>query len=681
VWAAPTETDDFVNESFVSASQLPRLRTPGASKARAPVDDLSLHAHSSAEAQPPSSMPPLQFPTTAGRQAVTPLQSSTRLSESRSSQFHAPPLERTPRSVVLRDTPTTVRTVSRSLRTAHAGAAHGATEEPHAAVIAPRLTSVWAAYMAGSLRLAAQPGTVSAATRPAQYWDSPATRTDAARGGKHPTGPYSTRGTPAAGAATAAAVSAVPFFVGLSEDDAVGGDGEIVRLGAVRVGADYAYTFKLRNSTPFARRFRIIAAGWDDTPAAPRATMHVRFKALAIAPGLSAPLTMIFKVSEPGVLAGGVSIESDDGARLHARVILHAIEPSLFDRTRAAVAAEGNLTPLVAVAEQLEQNAATWDAEYARTGPVDARASMAAAPNPTLRGTRAEDWGWAPPKTPDVLKVTARVGGDADHHGVAATAAQDATSSRAASARTALLALTARGGGGGPWGDESAFADAAAAGAEGSGASADIDADAAALASSRYLDALTRAPASAIVGIAKDSGTTPGALLDATIRAQRGANGAVSTLDVVTSALEPIDAIVVDAKPIFPHLADIDRLPFVPNVRISLSHSNFDKCFIFTPRLLLLFSLCPTKFKTTETARATLALQSTPRHEKSRGGVGVASPVRSSASAPSMILDSEDGDLTPFDTTRSTAVSLAPLQLLMPLGGTHKLLVPLVSRM
>lgn len=83
-----------------------------------------------------------------------------------------------------------------------------------------------------------------------------------------------------------------------ADDDVGGADGsapcEVVRLGAIRVGADYAYALKLRNPTPYARRFRVLAAGWDDTPAAPRATLHVRYKALALAPGLSAALTLVF---------------------------------------------------------------------------------------------------------------------------------------------------------------------------------------------------------------------------------------------------------------------------------------------------------------------------------------------------------------------------------------------------
>ena len=566
VWGAPLE--GFRNDASMLSAMGGDTPRSARTSAQLGAAQPSLHIQIPRTASDESANAPMQRPPT---QSST-LERSAALS--RDSQLHAPPLERTARSVTLRDAPPNERTASRTLRTSHSGAAHGAVAEPHAAGIAQRLTSVWSAYMAGSLRLAAQPGTTSDALRPTQMWDSPATRTDSARQGVHPSGPHATRGAPPPGAASAAAVAAVPFFVGLSEDDVVAGGCEVVRLGAVRVGTDYAYAFKVRNPTPFSRRFRVVAAGWDDTPAAPRATMHVRFKALAIAPGLSATMTMIFRVSEPGVVAGGFSVESDDGVRLHARVVVHAIEPVLFDRTRAAVAAAGSLEPLADVATRLEQNAATWDAEYARLGAIDARNGALPAPNPTLKGLRAEEWGWGPPKTPSLkdaaiattaasTSVESDTGGSGVDDWSADASVLQATSSRAASARTALLAITARGGGSGPWGDENAYADMATTGL---GAGAHADADSAALASSQYYDALTRAPAAAIVGIAKDSGTTPGALLDATIKAQTGAGGAMSTLDVIGSALEPVDAIVIDNKPIFPHLANMDRLPFVPNV-------------------------------------------------------------------------------------------------------------------
>lgn len=280
---------------------------------------------------------------------------------------HAPSAYARSRASSARSTVATERASGgRTLRTAHNAHAHwhsarygsnvdaGAVVPVHRSAYAgaERVAGVWEAYMARSLTLQRQVGAVDAPSgmRPAQVFS----RTDSnyhAPGGTAP--------------------EPSPYPVGVDADPT--SDRELVRLGALRCGAEYAYPVKLRNHTPFTRRFRVVAAGWDDAPSTPRALLRLRYKALPIAPGLSATLVLVIRVHEPGVLRGGVALQSDDGELLRVRVHAHAFDAAAFDALRADVQEAGTLVPLANASAVLERAASAWDAEYARTGPVNPR--------------------------------------------------------------------------------------------------------------------------------------------------------------------------------------------------------------------------------------------------------------------------------------------------------------------
>ena len=516
-------------------------------------------------------------------------------------------------------------TLARSLKTVHSGSNHWSSvplafADPHARAVQPiifsdrerheRPSAVWAAYMAGSLRLASQPGVITPATRAVQLWDSPRSR---AAGGNDAPSPLA---------------PAVCDFTGV--ETSVGGDS--VRLGALRVGTEYAYSLRIRNPTPFPRRFRLVAAGWGDTPAAPRANMSIRYKALTLAPGLSATLALALRALEPGLLDGRVSLQSDDGELLHVRLLAHSLLPVVFDRMRAAVVAERSLAPLERLVKANLDRDAEWDAEYARQGAVNPR--MADAPNPRLAGAdvpptaAAKSWGWgevaiSPRSTPKLGPKT-----------VSSKFGPQPTSPKSAALFGAAL------------GAIPAF---------GSLDYQERDRDVNSVQSTELLDELMRAPADGLLSIATEAGTTPGALLGAVLSAQRaqplGALGDDSSaaMRVVSRALEPTDGIVINGYPIFP--ADIERMPYSRG--------------------------------TTATARAALALQSRVEPISSRVPLGAPYPFyaahiqgresRSRSNSSDSVASSANAL-----TISNTETLLEAVMHKIPFGGSHKLLVPLV---
>ena len=128
------------------------------------------------------------------------------------------------------------------------------------------------------------------------------------------------------------------------------------------------------------RRFRVAAAGWLNTPSAPRASLRLRFKALPLAPGVSTTIAVLMRPLEGGLLKGSVTIAADDGELLTVRFLAHALAVEDFDCVRAAVAECSGLSPLVTATARIEAMAEEWDAEYARQGVVDPRKPQRANP-------------------------------------------------------------------------------------------------------------------------------------------------------------------------------------------------------------------------------------------------------------------------------------------------------------
>jgi hypothetical protein len=137
-----------------------------------------------------------------------------------------------------------------------------------------------------------------------------------------------------------------------------------ISLGALRVGTDYAFPIRLRNLTLFTRRFRVAAAGVEDTPAAPRATLRVRHKTLPIPAGLSFTVVVLVKGLEAGALAGHVHLTADDGQNVHLRFRAHLLEPSRFDLARDDARATGKLVLLSEFTARIDAVASEWDATY-----------------------------------------------------------------------------------------------------------------------------------------------------------------------------------------------------------------------------------------------------------------------------------------------------------------------------
>ena len=398
-------------------------------------------------------------------------------------------------------------------------------------------------------------------------------------------------------------------------------DGITLALGAVRVGVEYAYPLQVKNTSPLLRRVRAVSVGWDALPAAPRAALQLRWRALPLPPGLSAPATLLLRASEPGLLTGGVILETDDGEVLQVRLTALALAPPIFDDLRAACTALNSLEPLLHHAAAMARAAAEWDGEYARQGSVNPRALASAAPNSELAeqpsalqrvqvggsGSRGSSRGSSRGGRRSQIEVmldsvgtgvgggwgaAGAMGAGASAGGLDATAfpcapghnpqvlsappqslgmGQEASAGLATTMRAASASARAR--------------EAEAEGASGSGSGSGVG-DAA-------------SPESEILSRARSQGTTPHQLLEATLVRQRqrsarggaefdardgdagggdggggddgegagaqagqGFLGAAAADATVARAMRPVEAMLLDGRPIIPELHNVERLPY-----------------------------------------------------------------------------------------------------------------------
>jgi hypothetical protein len=114
-----------------------------------------------------------------------------------------------------------------------------------------------------------------------------------------------------------------------------------LNFGALLVGAEYACPLRIRNTTAFARRFRLQAAGFADAAGCATAELRLRYKSQVIAPGLSTVITLLVHPLDNGPLRGRMDIEADDGERLHVALAGVSLRREDFDYVRLTAQLEG----------------------------------------------------------------------------------------------------------------------------------------------------------------------------------------------------------------------------------------------------------------------------------------------------------------------------------------------------
>lgn len=141
-------------------------------------------------------------------------------------------------------------------------------------------------------------------------------------------------------------------------------DVPILSFGAVREGIEYAYPLRIHNASPFTRRYRLLLAGYVNTPAAPEATLRVRFRPIPIPPGLTSNVALLFRALHPGILGGIVKFETDDGQVLSCRFKMHVLSEEAFEKVRFDVLATKRLDKLFEYTSTLDETSTNWNVLY-----------------------------------------------------------------------------------------------------------------------------------------------------------------------------------------------------------------------------------------------------------------------------------------------------------------------------
>jgi len=153
-------------------------------------------------------------------------------------------------------------------------------------------------------------------------------------------------------------------------------------FGALQLGIEYAFPFKVKNQSPFARRYQVTAVGLEDSPSVPRGKLIVRARNYTIAPGLSFTCVLIVCGLEPGFLRGHVHLRSDDGQHFAMAFNAHVLDELSFVRAREDARATGKLDVLRSLTSRMDAIGSEWDHEYAKQGAVlledDSSSNMAA---------------------------------------------------------------------------------------------------------------------------------------------------------------------------------------------------------------------------------------------------------------------------------------------------------------
>lgn len=137
-----------------------------------------------------------------------------------------------------------------------------------------------------------------------------------------------------------------------------------LQLGTLHADVDYGYPLRIRNTTPFTRRYRVVAAGLSDTPSGARGTLHVRFRSQAIAPGLTFTLVVVIRGAEPGLFSGYVHLQSDDGEYMPLTFTGSVLDGPRFMSARDDARATGRLDTLRSTLAKLHASAVEWDTTY-----------------------------------------------------------------------------------------------------------------------------------------------------------------------------------------------------------------------------------------------------------------------------------------------------------------------------
>lgn len=162
-------------------------------------------------------------------------------------------------------------------------------------------------------------------------------------------------------------------------------------FGALQLGIEYAFPFKVKNQSPFARRYQVTAAGLEDAPSVPRGKLIVRARNYTIAPGLSFTCVLIVCGLEPGYLRGHVHLRSDDGQHFALAFNAHILDELSFVRAREDARATGKLEVLRSLTSRMDAIGSEWDHEYAKQGAVKAEDTASASSSQAGDSNNARD--------------------------------------------------------------------------------------------------------------------------------------------------------------------------------------------------------------------------------------------------------------------------------------------------
>jgi hypothetical protein len=159
-------------------------------------------------------------------------------------------------------------------------------------------------------------------------------------------------------------------------------------FGALQLGIEYAFPFKVRNQSPFARRYQVTAVGLEDSPSVPRGKLIVRSRNYTIAPGLSFTCVLIVCGLEPGFLRGHVHLRTDDGQHFALAFNAHILDELSFIRAREDARATGKLDVLRSLTSRMNAIGSEWDQEYAKQGAVQVAEDTSSSATPPAINTR-----------------------------------------------------------------------------------------------------------------------------------------------------------------------------------------------------------------------------------------------------------------------------------------------------